>query len=443
MKRIYEDYAYGDGPVAECYWDTTIARPNRSAPLAGDVTAEVAVLGGGYTGLTAALHLAQAGANVALLEANGIGWGASGRNGGFACLGGSKASEAGLLRRFGPSAMATWHQAQMDAVGLVGDLLSRHAIDADAHSHQGETVMAHRPKDFVAMRTEAAELQLAYDVPVDVIGPSELAAEGLASPAFHGALRFPVGFALNPLKYVLGLADAVRGAGAHLYENSAVTSISRENGFYVLRTAAGQLRAKKLVVATNGYSSDDLPAWMAGRYLPAQSAILVTREMSDAEIAAQGWTSDMMAYDTRHLLHYFRLMPNRRFLIGMRGGVRATPKALAAIRAEIRTNFEAMFPAWAQVETPYFWSGLVCLSRNLTPYVGPMGDWPDAWAGFAWHGNGVAMGTYAGQRLAGLALGQGAVPEVMAAPARRFPLGGFRRALLPLAYRWYNLVDRV
>ncbi len=443
MKRIYEEHGYGDGPVADCYWDTTIARPPRGPALQGEVRAEIAVIGGGYTGLTAALHLARdAGADVAVLEANGIGWGASGRNGGFACIGGTKASDAVLTRRFGADGMADWHRAQIASAEHVSDFLERYSVEADAHSRGGEAVMAHRPKDFEGLREEAQALERGYGVKVDVIGPAELAGEGLAGPGFHGAIRFPLGFALNPLKYVLGLARAAREAGVRIFEGSPVVSVARENGEYRLITPGGVLIAKKLIIGTNGYSSDDVPDWMAGRYLPAQSAVLVTREMSDEEIAAQGWSSDLMAYDTRRLLHYFRLMPNRRFLFGMRGGTSASATALSQMKAKIRSNFETMFPAWAHVETPHYWSGFVCLSRDLTPYAGPIGDWPDAWAGFAYHGNGVALGSYTGKLLAGLATGQGGVPALMAAPPEMFPFGRFRRMLLPMAYSWYGLIDR-
>lgn len=443
MKRIYEDHAYGDGPVAGCYWDTTIERPARGPAIAGEIRAEVAILGGGYTGLSAALHLARdAGADVAVVEANGIGWGASGRNGGFASIGGTKASDAALLRRFGAEAMAEWHRTQKATSPLVAEIIGRYGIAADTHSHEGETVIAHRPRDFAALRAEAPGVERDYGVKVEVLGPSDLAAQGMAGPQFHGGLRMALGFALNPLKYVLGLAAAAKAEGARIHEGSPISAITREGGDYVLHAPAGRLRAKKLIVATNGYSSDDVPDWMRARYLPAQSAILVSRELTEAEIAAQGWSSHGMAYDTRNLLHYFRLMPNRRFLFGVRGGTSAGPAAQERMKARARSDFEAMFPAWKHVETPHYWSGFVCLTRALTPYIGPIGDWQNAWAGFAWHGNGVALGTWSGRMLAELATGKGRVPALMAAEPARFPFGGLRRLVLPAAYAWYGLKDR-
>lgn len=443
MRRIYEGHAYTGGPVAGSYWDTTVTRPPRGPAVEGEVRAGVAVIGAGYAGLSAALHLAREGADVAVVEAEGIGWGASGRNGGFACIGGAKAGAATLRRRFGQAGLDEWHGVQRETTRLVADILDRHAIDADVHSREGETSLAHSPRAFAAFAEEAAAARRDYGVTAEVLGPADLAAAGMGGTGFHGGLRIGLGFALNPLKYVLGLAAAARAAGARIHEGSPVEAITREGGDYLLRTARGRLRARKLILATNGYSSEDVPDWMAGRYLPAQSAVLVTRELSAAEIAAQGWSSQGMAYDTRNLLHYFRLMPNRRFLFGVRGGTGAGPAAQGAMRTRARADFEAMFPAWAGVETPHYWSGFVCLTRPLTPYVGPLGDWPDAWAGFGWHGNGVALATWSGRLLAELATGRGRVPAVMATPPARFPLGAARRLFLPFAYAWYGLQDRL
>ena len=309
MRRIYEDHAYGQGPVQGCYWDTTIERPARGDGVEGGVHAEIAIIGGGYAGLSAALHLARdAGADVAVVEANGVGWGASGRNGGFASIGGTKASAPTLLRRFGKVGVDEWHHAQKETPALVAEILDRYHIQADAHSYEGEMALAHSAREFEILKQDVVDIPRDYGVKAELLGPSDLAAQGMGGTAFHGGLRMELGFALNPLKYVLGLAAAARAEGARIYENSPVEAITREGSDYVLKTVRGELRAKKLLVCTNGYSSEDVPRWMAGRYLPAQSAILVTRELSDDEIASQGWSSHGMAYDTRNLLHYFRLL---------------------------------------------------------------------------------------------------------------------------------------
>ncbi len=438
MKRLYEPYAYSDAARAGCAWPVSTDWPR----LDGDLATEVAVIGGGYTGLSSALHLAQAGVGVTLLEAELPGWGASGRNGGFCCMGGAMAGDATLARRFGRDQADAWVNAQRGAIDLVADLIDTHNIDADRHS-DGEVVLAHRPRVMREFNGERARLAR-HGIASDIITRAALAERGLTAEGAHGALHVKTGFALDPGKYATGLARAAQGAGADIRAHAPVEAIQRDNAGFRLTTPQGTVTAKRIIVATNGYSAEDLPPWLRTRTMPLQSNILVTRPMTEDERAAQGWTSDLMAYDSRNLLHYFRLMPDGRFLFGMRGGTRAGAARDAAMRDQIRRDFEAMFPAWAGVETPHFWSGLVNLSRGLTPYVGPVPGLPGAFVAMAYHGNGVAMASYSGALVADLA--QGKVPRlpyptVMQAPLARFPLGRFRRVLLDASYRVFALRD--
>lgn len=433
MIRIYADFAYGPGPRSGCWWDETAPAPDWPA-LRGDARADVAIIGGGFTGVSAALHLAQAGADVALLEAGPPGWGASGRNGGFCCLGGARIDETILIRRFGTAATLEYRQAERDAVQLVARLIDTYGLAVDQHS-RGETRLAHSLRAMQAMRQEAETLRAAGLNP-DLTEARDLPGKGMAGP-FHGALTIPVGFGLNPRKYLFGMAAAAARHGARLHGHTPAIGI--QDG--AVETPSGTLRAGCIIVATNGYSSENLPSGLASRYLPTQSNVLVTRPLSDRDIAAQGWHSDQAAYDSRGLLHYFRLMPDRRFLFGMRGGLTSAPGSEARARRRSRRHFEQMFPAWAHVESPYAWSGFVCLAANGTPFVGALPENPGVLAGLAYHGNGVAMGTYCGMLLARLALGKGQVPEVMAHPPGRFPLGRFRRLLVPPAYLMTALRD--
>ncbi|MHA6264175.1 NAD(P)/FAD-dependent oxidoreductase [Arenibacterium sp. CAU 1754] len=439
MTRIFSDHAYGPGPRQGCWWDETISAPDWPV-LDGDMTVDVAIVGGGFTGVSAALHLAESGASAALFESDTPGWGASGRNGGFCCLGGAMIENAALTRRFGAKDAAAYWQAERDAVTLVADLLKRHAISTDVHS-KGETILAHRPRDMEALRRKADAMARDAGPPPELIEPADLRGHGMGGP-FHGGLTVPVGFALNPRKYLFGLAAAAQRAGAFLFQQTRVTSLSHQAGRVVLGTPHGRVRAGQVVIATNGYSSEDMPGGLAGRYMPAQSNVMVTRPLSDAELQAQGWTSGQMAYDTRGLLHYFRLMPDRRFLFGMRGGLLSSPAAEARARAATRRDFDRLFPAWRHVEAPHMWSGMVCLSRNRVPFAGPVTGQPGVFAGMAYHGNGVAMGSFTGRLLADLVQGQDTVPRVMRQPPGRFPFGRARRIVMPPFYIARALGDR-
>ncbi|MEL7164924.1 MAG: FAD-binding oxidoreductase [Pseudomonadota bacterium] len=434
MKRIFSDFAYGPGPRDGCWWDDTCDLP-LFAPLAGAHRCDVVIVGAGFTGVSAALHLARAGVDVVVLDAGQVGWGASGRNGGFCCLGGGVASDAILDRRFGREERLHYRAAERRAVECVATLIDDLALDVDRHS-LGETLLAHRPRDARAFETAARRIEENYNV---VARQENLETAGMGGP-FHGALTTPIGFGLNPRKYLVGLvADAV-SSGVRFFDHTPVTECISGG----VRVGDGVVRAERVVFATNGYSSEDLPHWMKARYLPVQSNVLVTRPISKAEQRTQGWTSRQMAYDSRHLLHYFRLLPDNRFLFGRRGGLTASQGAEARARAATEADFRKMFPAWQDIAVTHAWSGLACMSRSLVPFAGPVPDVPGVYAGFAYHGNGVAMGTFVGTILAALVqdLEPAIYPAAMRTPPPRFPLGGLRRALLVPAYASYALADR-
>ncbi len=440
MNRICNPYAYSDGPVESSFWAESVPVAARAA-LADQQHTEVAVIGAGFTGLNAALRLAEAGVDVTVLDAKQVGWGASGRNGGFCCLGGAKASSATLKKRYGAAALSEYLKTERTAVDHVDGLLSRFKWDVDRHS-DGETMLAHNARVAAGFAKDAEELASLYKKPMEVVAKEDLADRGLGG-AFHGALTMPIGFALNPRKYVSNLAQTAETAGAKIFGDTLVTATDQRDGKWHLTTSHGQLTANKLVIATNGYSSEATPPWMAGRYMPAQSSIIVTRPITADEQAAQGWTSAQMSYDSRNLLHYFRLMPDGRFLFGMRGGLATHKRASDQIQKQIRQDFARLFPAWAGIETPHFWSGFVCYSRGMTPFAGRVPGVDNLYAGFAYHGNGVAMGSYAGALIAQDILGETTLihPDIMRATPTRFPLGRYRRLLMYPGYLFYALKD--
>lgn len=442
MKHIYPDFAYGDGPRAGCWWDHTCTIPDRDAVRA-DIDCEVAVIGGGFTGISAALHLAKAGVNVAVLESRYVGFGASGRNGGFCCLGGGMLEDAALDRKVGRAGRLEWRATEVAAVRLVEELLERFDIDVDRHS-QGETQMAHRSRDMEQMRAQVAEVAENYGVEARLSERADLETEGM-NAGFHGALTIPVGFGLNPRKYITGLAAAAEAAGATLFHDTPVTKLARRGGRFALSTPNGIVCADRVIAATNGYSSEDMPDWLGGRYMPTQSSIIVTRPLTQSELGAQGWTSGQAAYDTRHLLHYFRLMPDNRMLFGVRGGLMATPGSEARAMRRARADFDRMFPAWRTVETPHSWSGMVSIARNRMPFVGQVPDTPGLFGSLCYHGNGVAMASYCGALLADIVRDRTPsriYPKIIQRPLAKFELGRYRRAVMPFAYAAYALSDR-
>lgn len=441
MRRIFDDFAYGEGPRAGCWWDETCDVP-RGHTLAGDTSADVAIIGGGYTGISAALRLAEAGVSVVLLEAERLGWGASGRNGGFCCLGGGIATDAELDKKYGKDQRLSFRSAEVSAVAHVDGMIADLGIDVDRHSI-GETELAHRPKDMTELRHGVTRIVENYGVEPVLIEKRDLADNGYGGGPFFGGRTIPIGFGLNPRKYLSGLVTAAQKAGAILYGASEVRRMSREGERHVLSCGAFRVRADHVIVATNGYSAEDMPDWLAGRYMPAQSTVLVTRPLTEAGLQAQGWTTEQMSFDTRQLLHYFRLMPDRRFLFGMRGALLTGSNAEDTARRKLRTDFEKMFPAWADVQSSNSWSGFVSLARNKLPYIGQIPGLPSVWTAMCYHGNGVAMGSFAGTRVAELVLGLDAsdCPDILRNPLRRFPFGLSRRAVMAPLYAKLAIED--
>ncbi len=426
------------------YWDSSLAAPRSDRQLMGSAHFDVAIVGAGFAGLSAALKLAQAGLSVCVLEAEHVGYGASGRNGGFCCLGGTKLDERQLIRKYGLQEARKFVAYQIAGINLVQQRLDRWGVSADRHSN-GEVYLAHRRKDFQGLSQQKALLAKQFGIETSLLSKEDLANRGLGGPDFHGGLHVPYGFALNPMKYVLALADQVRAAGCRIFGKSAVTGLSSEGERWRLDTEHGFVRAKKVLLAGNAYMREDVPAWVHGRTMQVMSSVLVTRTLSDAELEAQGWTSDLMASDTRTLLHYFRLLPDRRFLFGTRGGIFENERALSEMRSRARADFETMFPAWSHVETEFNWYGHVCMSRRRTPFVGQVPRMRGVFAAMGWHGSGIAMASISGEKVAAMITGRlrrEDLPRPLQRPFPKFPLPGLRKLYLLGAYWLYDRLDR-
>lgn len=435
----YEDFAYSDGPLVDAFWPTTVPSMANLPQLDGDIRADAAVVGAGFAGLAAALRLADNGLDVVVLDAHYPGWGASGRNGGLVSVGSAKLADKVLDRRVGGDDAQRFFAAERRAVEAVFERQALMNIDADAHS-DGYVFAAHHARAIDGIRAYGDTYRQRYGLAYRFLDRVAMRDAGLASPDYCAAVHLPLGGAINPLKMHRGLLTQALARGVRVFANSEVTQFS---GQFRLHTQRGSCRARRLLIATNGYASDSLPGHRH-RVLPVQSNILVSRPLTDAEIDAQGWHSQHMVVDSRRLLHYFRLLPDRRLLLGLRGTVRASGASLQATRARARVDFDRMFPAWRKVETPYFWSGLIAMSRELLPFAGPVPGLANAWMTGAYHGSGVAMAPYCGELIADLALGRGKEPhpDFMKRVPKPFELGRFRRTVLPAVFSGYETLDR-
>ncbi|MGE3832845.1 MAG: NAD(P)/FAD-dependent oxidoreductase [Parvibaculaceae bacterium] len=441
---IHPDAFHFDRPAAS-YWEAT-ADPLgiETPPLQGGAECDVAIIGAGYTGLSTALHLKRDhGMDVRVLDAAFPGWGASGRNGGFSCIGCHKRSFDSLIQEFGVEETRKFYGAMKDAVALVKDVCESEGIDAWIHGG-GEISLAHLPGRVAELEHERDFMARIFGEKMELLDRNTLKERGLAGPQFHGGLRHDTGFSIHPLNYVRGLARAVARSGVPIHGHSRVTNWREEQGRHSLETDKGTLSARHVVVATNGYTPEEVMPPLAGRLMPALSNIIVTRPLSEAERNEQGWTSRLMAYDTRNLLHYFRLLPDGRFLFGGRGGTDATDGGAEPMRRHMIATLSEMFPVFAQAEITHFWRGFVCLAYDLVPYVGALDEKKSVWTALAYHGNGIAMASYAGRGLANLIAGtpeRAALPNILTRRLARFPLPALRPLYLKGAYAWFNYKD--
>lgn len=437
--RLFDDSQYEWSKPVASHWEAS--RPPGSAvdapALSGDADADVAIIGGGYCGLSAAYHLACAGIDARVVEAGHIGWGASGRAGGFCCVGASFLGPSELRAVHGEEETVAFYRALADAVRTVERLIAEEALDVEAQG-DGVWTFAHKKSRLKELEDHVVVAERA-GFAAEVVTPEAFTVRAFACGEQFGALHERIGFGLNPLAYCQGLARAAQRRGAQLYARSRVLAWQRGDGGHRLVTAAGSLRARRVIVAGNGYLPEELVPELHGRTLPIISNIVTTRPLTADEVAAQGWKTRSPASNTRAHLSYLRLLPDNRLLFGGRGDTTGKPTDGAAMRALLERRLGALFPAWKNVEIAHFWRGFIAATARLTPALGELPDDPSISYAFGCHGNGIAFMTWAGRMLAEGILGR---QPVMPAPIRglppRFPLPATRiwqlRALIAGAY---------
>ena len=413
-------------------WYAATATPLAPFPsLAGDVTADACVVGAGYTGLSAALHLAEAGLDVVLVEAQRVGWGASGRNGGQVGSG-QRRDQGWLEARLGAErARLLWDLAE-EAKALVRRLIERHGIACDL---KPGVIHAARRASEVPHYAEEAE-KLARDYGYAAVEPLDRAgiAARVGSDAFHGGLLDRGAMHLHPLDYALGLARAATAAGVRAFEGSRVETVAPE-----VRTAVGRVRARFIVVAGNGYLGGLVPE-VAARVMPTNNFIVATAPLGE-KASLRLLPFDEAVADSLFVVNYFRLSADRRLLFG--GGESYGYRFPRDVAAVVRPRMLAIFPGLAATPIDYSWGGTLAITVNRLPAFQRLG--PNVFSAAGYSGHGVALATLAGKLMAEAVEGHAGRFDVFARlPQPRFPGGGaLRWPLLVLAMSAHALRDRL
>lgn len=402
--------------------------------LAGDASCDVAIVGGGYTGLSAALHLAERGRRVILLEAHELGWGASGRNGGQVHSG-QRRDQDTLEKWFGATqAHRLWDLAE-EAKATVKGLIARHAIDCDWRD--GLIYAMHKPGYVAADHAYADRLARDYAYPhMTTLDRDQLAA-AIGSSAYHGGTRDGDAGHLHALNYALGLARAAEAAGAVLHERSPVTRVIR-GARPVVETAAGRVTADAVILAGNGYLhglDDDTEA----RVMPINNYILTTEPLGSR--INQFIPGGEAVADSRFVIYYWRPTVDGRILFG--GGETYTRRFPVDIKGFVRKHLLNIYPGLADVRIDHAWGGTLAVTTNRLPYMRRLA--PGLYTSGGYSGHGVATATLAGKLLAeAIAAETERFDVFQSIPSMKFPGGKLMRTpTLIMAMTWFALRDRL
>ncbi len=429
-------------PHVASYWNAVSGPPPADdGALAGNRETDIAVIGAGYTGLSAAYHLARGGARVVVLEANCAGWGCSGRNGGFARPVIGRHGPAKMISLWGLETARSVFAVALAALGTVRALIREGGIDCDA-TGEGHLKVAHRVSRMKGLAADAALWRDKYGYPANLLTADEMRTKHLGGPESNGALHFPDAIGLNPLKLSFGMLRLARGAGAIVHSASPVTGWRKDGARHVLATPGGEVRARNVVIATNGYTAEQLHPATRARLLPVLSHIIVTRPMTPAEKQAASFFSNHVITDTRNLLYYFRRLPDDRIMFGGRGQILDTADSRAAQRAFLLKELVRKAPALANITVEHDWAGWVCITADQMPHVYHAEDDASVLYALGYQGSGVSFALHAGKLLADRIAGKPlpALPPALT-PLPRFPLPFLRRFAQRAAFLWWRLQD--
>jgi len=422
------------------YWLDTVAEPAAGVTGALPDKVDVAIVGGGFCGLSAARVLAQRGVRVALFEAESLGWGASSRNGGMV-LTGMKLPVPTLIKRYGREAVQRMYAASLESIDLVERIVQEEGINCD-FSRCGHLEVACKQAHFDDYAVAAVRIKSEFNHELRTIPMNALQSE-IGSQIYFGGMVDETSAGVNPARYVHGLAKAAQRRGACLFDHTRVTNVSSQRngaaaGFRV-ETTRGTLTAKEVLLASGAYTTEATPS-LRKKVIPIGSYIIATEILPDS-LAAEVSPRNRMIYDSKHFLYYYRLTPDNRMLFGGRAAFFPESESTVRESAELlRQGMIEVYPQLRNAKVEYVWGGTLDFAMDVMPHSGKIDGMYFA-LGFAGHG--VAAATWMGAKLAGVICGD---PDDnpfsrIAFPSAPLGLRSGNTWALPLAGAYYKVLD--
>ena len=408
------------------YYHSTVDPALRFEPLAHRADADIVIIGGGFAGLATAFSLIDRGVrDCVLLEAETIGHGASGRNGGFV-FGGFSLDTAGLVKQLGRDEARRLHQLTRDAVNSIRRRIDEHRIDCDA-VYSGALLANWFADDKPLLETQRF-MRETFDIDWRWVSRDEMRTL-LLSERYHAGLFESNAFHFNPLKYALGEARALQQCGVHVHERTRVRAIVADGSGWRVDAGAASVHCRQVVVSCGGYL-DKLVAPLARATMPIATYVMTTEPLDERLRGAM--RTDAAVYDTRFAFDYYRPLPDTRLLWGSRISIR--DRSPADVARLLQRDMLRVYPQLQGVQVTHAWSGLMSYSRHKMPQIGRLPN--GLWYAMGFGGHGVASTTLAGEVLAQALTGEAEIPRGLAAYGLVPTFGSLGRLVAQATYWW-------
>ena len=446
MKNLYHSDIYKFNTPVKSYWEETSNEKLNLEKLTKNINCEIVVVGGGYTGLLCAINLIENyNLDVILIEAGKIGWGASSRNGGFCSFPPIKTSFKKLQKIYGKEETKRFFRNAVEGSNYTKDIISNYNIDCDV-TGESNFIVAHHPNKFKQIKEQAEVYKSEFGIETEIYSKEEFNKFGHGGNEQFGALSYKPGFAINPLKFVNGITKYALSKKLKIFEHTLVDKINKNNGYYTLKSKEGSVKAKKVVVATNGFYQEGLVPQLNSRILPVISNIIVTRKLTYKEIDLHNFKTFSPIVNTKNLLYYYRKLPDNRILFGTRGDFIGSDQSNLDRAKIMEKFFKNIFPDWVSISIDYNWRGLIAMSQKLTPSIGKIEN-EEIYYGFGYHGVGVSSAPWTGNQLSKLVFSSNSknlnISKIYKGLPKKFIFPKLRIFYFRLAVLFYNIKDKL